>query len=60
MVFASYNSGISHNDEVDTVAIAPFVKVSFELPGYVSSRLSICWYKAFKICWYNDIRDFNF
>ena len=33
MVFASYNSGISHNDEVDTVAIAPFVKVSFELPG---------------------------
>jgi hypothetical protein len=41
MEFLSYNSGISHNDEVDTVAIAPFVKVSFELPGYTSSRLSI-------------------
>lgn len=25
-----FNNGVSHNDEVDTVAIAPFVKVCFD------------------------------
>ena len=33
-----YISGISHNDEVDTAAIAPFVKVWSELPGLFSVK----------------------
>jgi hypothetical protein len=33
-----FNNGISHNDEVDTAAIAPFVKVCSELSILFSVR----------------------
>jgi hypothetical protein len=38
--FPSY-PGLSYNDEVDTAAIAPFVKVWFKLPCSLSSRINL-------------------